>query len=155
MPNNYQSQEASALEQQVNKQLANLHVLYIKLHNYHWYVKGPHFFSLHEKFEEMYNSMKNHIDELAEHMLAIRMKPLASMDEFLREASLQEASGHESAEEMVVSISDDLFALMEESKKVIEGLEEQQEFAIADIFHAMLEEFKKDDWMLRAYLNKE
>ena len=27
----------------LNKQVANWNVLYVKLHNYHWYVTGPHF----------------------------------------------------------------------------------------------------------------
>ena len=36
----------------VNKQVANWTVLYEKMHHYHWYVKGHHFFGLHGKFEE-------------------------------------------------------------------------------------------------------
>lgn len=32
----------------VNKQVADWTVLYVKLHNYHWYVKGKDFFTLHE-----------------------------------------------------------------------------------------------------------
>lgn len=28
----------------LNQQVANWTVLYTKIHNYHWYVKGPHFF---------------------------------------------------------------------------------------------------------------
>ncbi|HEY2420731.1 MAG TPA: ferritin-like domain-containing protein, partial [Neobacillus sp.] len=39
----------------LNKQIANWTVLYVKLHNYHWYVKGGQFFTLHVKFEEFYN----------------------------------------------------------------------------------------------------
>ena len=31
-------------------------VFYIQnLHRYHWYVKGPLFFTLHAKFEELYD----------------------------------------------------------------------------------------------------
>lgn len=32
------------LTDMINKQIANWTVLYVKLHNYHWYVKGPQFF---------------------------------------------------------------------------------------------------------------
>ena len=31
-----------------NHIVANIATLHVKLHQYHWYVKGPHFFSLHE-----------------------------------------------------------------------------------------------------------
>ena len=48
----------------VNKQVANWTVLYEKMHHYHWYVKGHHFFGLHGKFEEFYNEANDHIDEL-------------------------------------------------------------------------------------------
>ncbi|EFU83065.1 Dps family protein [Staphylococcus lugdunensis M23590] len=40
---------------ELNQQVANWTVAYTKLHNFHWYVKGPNFFSLHVKFEELYN----------------------------------------------------------------------------------------------------
>ncbi|NRG01498.1 ferritin-like domain-containing protein, partial [Paenibacillus dendritiformis] len=39
------------LQQMLNQQVANLNLMYVKLHNYHWFVKGDMFFTLHEKFE--------------------------------------------------------------------------------------------------------
>ncbi|WP_374718123.1 Dps family protein, partial [Neobacillus sp.] len=53
----------------LNKQIANWAVLYLKLHNYHWFVKGDQFFTLHAKFEEFYNEAADHLDELAERLL--------------------------------------------------------------------------------------
>lgn len=47
----------TSLEQVLNEQVANLNVLYVKIHNYHWYVKGENFFTLHVKFEELYNDV--------------------------------------------------------------------------------------------------
>ena len=41
------STESQQLIELVNKQVANWTVLYTKLHNFHWYVKGPNFFTLH------------------------------------------------------------------------------------------------------------
>ena len=40
----------------LNQLLADYSVFYQKLRIYHWTVKGPMFFQLHTKFEEMYNS---------------------------------------------------------------------------------------------------
>jgi starvation-inducible DNA-binding protein len=67
----------------LNKQIANWSVLYTKLHNYHWYVKGGQFFTLHVKFEEFYNEAGLHVDELAERLLAIGGKPAATLKEYL------------------------------------------------------------------------
>ena len=50
---------------ELNQQVANWTVAYTKLHNFHWYVKGPNFFSLHEKFEELYNEASQYVDDLA------------------------------------------------------------------------------------------
>lgn len=53
----------------VNVQVANFTVLYEKLHHYHWFVIGHHFFTLHEKFEELYNEITSTLDEMAERVL--------------------------------------------------------------------------------------
>lgn len=33
--------QTKTVEQLLNRQVANLNVLYVKIHNYHWYVKNP------------------------------------------------------------------------------------------------------------------
>ncbi len=76
----------------LNKQVADWSVLFTKLHNFHWYVKGPQFFTLHEKFEELYTESATHIDEIAERILAIGGKPVATMKEYLEISSIQEAA---------------------------------------------------------------
>src|SRR5690625_6306329 len=53
----------------LNQLLANYFVIYVKLHRYHWYVQGEHFFHLHDQFEEMYRMFANDLDELAERIL--------------------------------------------------------------------------------------
>ena len=62
---------------QLNQQVANLSVLYVKLHNFHWFVKGQNFFQLHEKFEELYDEVTEIYDEVAERILMIGEKPVA------------------------------------------------------------------------------
>lgn len=101
----------------LNKQVANWNVLYVKLHNYHWYVTGPHFFTLHEKFEEFYNEAGTYIDELAERILALEGKPLATMKEYLATSSVSEGTSKESAEEMVQTLVNDYSALIQELKR--------------------------------------
>ena len=68
---------------ELNQQVANWTVAYTKLHNFHWYVKGPNFFSLHEKFEELYNEASQYVDDLAERILAIGGNPVATLKESL------------------------------------------------------------------------
>ena len=61
-----------AVIDQLNGLLADSTVFYQKLRNYHWFVTGPHFFALHEKFEELYDDWAGKIDEIAERLGGIR-----------------------------------------------------------------------------------
>lgn len=82
----------ASLEQVLNRQVANLNVLYVKVHNFHWYVKGEQFFALHVKFEELYNDITLKMDEVAERLLSIKGSPAATMKEYLEIATIQEAT---------------------------------------------------------------
>jgi starvation-inducible DNA-binding protein len=138
----------------LNKQIANWSVLFIKLHNYHWYVKGNHFFTLHTKFEEFYNEASLHIDELAERLLAIGGEPVATMKDCLQMASVQEANGNETAEEMVQSISSDFSMLVGELKEGMSIADQENDEITGDMLLAIHSSLEKHVWMLKAFLGK-
>jgi starvation-inducible DNA-binding protein len=150
--------EGSYMENQLasilNKQIANWSVLYIKLHNYHWYVKGGQFFTLHAKFEEFYNEAGVHVDELAERLLAIGGKPVATMKECLELSSVQEANGNESAEEMVQTIINDFSIIIGELKEGMSLAGEKDDETTGDMLLAIHSGLEKHVWMLTAFLGK-
>ncbi|WP_282059373.1 Dps family protein [Bacillus pumilus] len=136
----------------VNKQVADWTVLYVKLHNYHWYVKGKDFFTLHEKFEELYTETATYIDDLAERMLALNGKPVATMKESLEISSIQEAEGNESAEQMVKNLYDDFSNIAEELKQGMELAGEVGDETTGDMLLAIHQSIEKHNWMLKAFL---
>ncbi|MGD6977613.1 Dps family protein [Bacillus altitudinis] len=136
----------------VNKQVAGWTVLYVKLHNYHWYVKGKDFFTLHEKFEELYTETATYIDDLAERMLALNGQPVATMKECLEISSIQEAEGNESAEQMVKNLYDDFSNIAEELKQGMELAAEVGDETTGDMLLAIHQSIEKHNWMLKAYL---
>ncbi|MBX9973435.1 Dps family protein [Cytobacillus firmus] len=136
----------------VNQQVANWTVLYVKLHNYHWYIKGKNFFTLHAKFEELYNEANVHVDELAERILALEAKPVATMKEVLETSSLEEATGKENEEQMVQSVVDDFEKMVDELQEAIELAEEAKDEGTGDMLIAVKQSLKKHIWMLKAYL---
>jgi len=142
------------LTQAVNKQIANWSVLYIKLHNYHWYVTGPEFFTLHAKFEEFYNEAGLHIDELAERLLALGDKPVATMAGCLELATVKEAAGAENAQEMVGTIVDDYTTMIKELKHGMELAEEANDETTADMLLSIHSSLEKHVWMLNSFLGK-
>ncbi|GAE36241.1 Dps family protein [Halalkalibacter akibai] len=136
----------------LNKQIANWSVLFIKLHNYHWFVKGPAFFTLHAKFEELYTEASTHIDELAERLLALKGHPVATMREFLETASIQEASGDQDAEAMVAELVKDFDTLIDELKEGMEAADSLGDETTADMLLAIHQSLEKHNWMLRSFL---
>ncbi|GIO04073.1 general stress protein 20U [Brevibacillus reuszeri] len=136
----------------LNKQVANWTVLYTKLHNFHWNVKGPHFFTLHQKFEELYTEAAGHIDTLAERVLSIGGKPVATLSASLQTASIAEAQGNETAEQMVETVVRDFAILLEETKLAMEAAEQAGDEATADMLLAIRSGLEKHVWMLQAFL---
>ncbi|WP_410718364.1 Dps family protein [Brevibacillus sp. SIMBA_040] len=136
----------------LNKQVANWTVLYTKLHNFHWNVKGPHFFTLHQKFEELYTEAAGHIDILAERVLSIGGKPVATLSASLQTASIAEAQGNESAEQMVETVVRDFAILLEETKLAMEAADQAGDEATADMLLAIRSGLEKHVWMLEAFL---
>ncbi|MFD2614313.1 Dps family protein [Paenibacillus gansuensis] len=138
----------------LNEQVANWSVLYIKLHNYHWYVKGAQFFTLHAKFEELYNEASMHIDELAERLLTLGGQPVATMKGVLELSQIQEAQGDEQAESMVANLVEDFDMVIRQSKEGQAAAQEQGDEVTADMLLAIYSGVEKHNWMLRSFLGK-
>src|SRR5690625_3586463 len=91
----------------LNQLLSNYFVMYVKLHRYHWYVQGRHFFTLHEKFEEMYEMFHEDLDVIAERILMIDGKPLATMFNYLVEKTLNEANQKDKEDKIISQLFKD------------------------------------------------
>ncbi|MBP1931372.1 starvation-inducible DNA-binding protein [Ammoniphilus resinae] len=138
----------------LNKQVANWSVMYIKLHNFHWYVTGEQFFTLHAKFEEFYNEAAQHIDELAERLLSLGGKPIATMKGCMELASIQEATGNESPTEMVQATVNDFTKMISELKAGMELAASSNDETTGDMFLAIHSSLEKHVWMLNSFLGK-
>lgn len=136
----------------LNSQLADWSVLFTKLHNYHWYVKGPEFFTLHVKFEEYYTEAATYIDTIAERILTIEGKPIATLKEFLEVSSIEEASGKEDSKEMVAILAADFGKVIDKSNETIELAEAASDESTADMFIGIKTSLEQHVWMLKAYL---
>ena len=146
--------KASPITEILDKQVANFSILYMKLHNYHWYVKGENFFTLHIKFEELYTEAALHLDVIAERMLSLRTIPTATLQEHLAEASIKEAKNEETAEQMVKQLVSDFTRICSELTEGIELAEEQKDQPTADLLIGIRSSLEKHSWMLDAYLGK-
>ncbi|MBO3066275.1 MULTISPECIES: Dps family protein [Staphylococcus] len=138
----------------LNQQVANWTVAFTKLHNFHWYVKGPNFFSLHTKFEELYDEASQYIDDLAERILAAGGNPVATLKESLELSIIEEAGKGYKAEEMVEELSKDFENISEQLEQAIEVASNADDDVTEDMFIGMQTNIDKHNWMLKSYLGR-
>ncbi|EPD54045.1 DNA starvation/stationary phase protection protein [Paenisporosarcina sp. FSL H8-0542] len=143
---------SAALNTELNKQVATWSVMYAKLHNFHWYVKGPQFFTLHAKFEELYNEATLHMDEIAERLLTLGGKPVATLKEHLELSDVTEATGKENDMQMVETVVKDFGKIMKSLKKGMDEAAKDEDDMTEDVLNAVYQSIEKHQWMLNAFL---
>ncbi|WP_034552296.1 Dps family protein [Carnobacterium funditum] len=141
----------------LNNLVAAHSVFTTKLYQHHFYVQGSHFFTLHEKFEELYNETTEKFDELAERLLAIGGKPYSTLQEFLDHSSIKEKpyTGKVSAMDMVTSIVMDFRIMRDELAKAITLTGEAGDNVTQDVLIGYKTAVDKHIWMLQAFLGKD
>ncbi len=106
----------------MNKLLANLNVMYVKLHNYHYNVVGADFMQTHVALEKEYDVMHEWIDEVAEQIKKDGGYPLASMKDYLEVATIEEvASTDYRSKEIIESLINDYTELEANIGEILAG----------------------------------
>lgn len=137
----------------LDQHLADLHVLYTKLHNYHWNVEGAGFFTLHAKLEELYDAVAEEIDAVAERILMIGHRPTASLAAYLEKANLKEAaSAPISSRDLAVDLLADYGTLVAGLRSGLAAAQDAGDEVSVDRMLGSLSEYEKIIWMLDAYL---
>ena len=138
----------------LNEYLANQQIMYIKLHNLHWYVKGRSFFTLHAKLEELYNQTAQIMDDVAERLLALGGSPVASLKKALEISSVKELEDAPiSSDDTIKSLISDVEYWIRDTKEIVKLAEDDDDGATADQFNGYLAEYQKLLWMLNAYIS--
>lgn len=146
---------SAELVKEMNIQVSTWSVMYAKLHNYHWYVKGNQFFTLHTKFEELYDEATLHMDEIAERILTLGGKPVATLKEHLEQSVVKEATSKENSDEMVKAVVDDFGEIMKSLKKGMDLAAKDGDDMTVDLLNATYQSIEKHQWMLNAFLGEE
>jgi starvation-inducible DNA-binding protein len=141
-----------AIAAQLNQYLADLHVLYTKLHNFHWNVEGPSFYTLHEKIEELYEATADEIDDVAERVLKVGRRPLARLADYVNTAKLPEMESRKyTGTEIADALIADYKSLIAELRETVSVAQEHGDEGTADDAVGMLKDKEKQLWMLTAY----
>lgn len=139
----------------LNAYLSDLHVLYIKTRKYHWNVAGPSFKEYHDFFEEQYHQLEEMIDGVAERIRTLGGRPFATMDAFLKGASLEEDhDGEVKTQAMFERLLADHEQITRELRADVDTTtDDLKDAGTADFLTGLLETHEKMAWMLRKYLS--
>jgi starvation-inducible DNA-binding protein len=136
----------------LNKEVANFGVLYTKLHNFHWFVEGFQFYPMHELFEKLYDEVTEHFDAVAERVLMLGHRPVATLKEFLQLASIQEAKGTEKLVDMLKSVVADFELIDRELQETLEIAQDLSDEVTADLLIGIKASLQKHLWMIKTTL---
>lgn len=138
----------------LNTLLADATVLWYKLHGYHWNVTGPHFFTLHAHFEALYTEWHGTLDALAERIRAVGGRPLSTLAECLRAATLPEDPSTPAAADMVHNALRDIHALRERAQAAQRTAEAEHDATTQNLLDNLIDAAAKQAWMLSAFLDE-
>ncbi|MEX0997297.1 MAG: DNA starvation/stationary phase protection protein [Flavobacteriaceae bacterium] len=151
---NLDKEKTNLTVNELNILLADFHLYYQKLRNFHWNIVGKSFFDLHIKFEEMYDDTKLKVDEIAERILTLRYQPISNLSEYLKIANIKESNASMSDVKMIDTLIDDHVLLLKQMRKVIAAADNAKDEGTIDLIGAYIRELEKTTWMLDAWRMK-
>ena len=142
------------LIKELNQLLSDFHIYYQNTRGAHWNIKGPRFFELHVKFEELYTEALTNIDEIAERILTIGGRPLHTLESYLETSNIQSVKDESNDEALVNMIISNLTTLVAQENKVKELAVEADDNETEDMMIGLVNVQEKTQWMFNSWLGK-
>jgi starvation-inducible DNA-binding protein len=134
----------------MNKLLADLNVLYVKLHSLHYNVVGSDFVPTHLFLEAEYNNVHEWIDVVAEEMKMVGDSPLTNLVAMLEVTEIKECTSDQlTTKEAYAAVHKDYNYLIEQIRTLKETTPQLTTNALEDIESELV----KKVWFLNA-MNK-
>lgn len=152
---NLDKEKTENTAKELNVLLADYHLYYQKLRNFHWNIVGKNFFELHNKFEEMYDDAKVKIDEIAERILTLRHRPTSNFSEYLKTGNVREALETTKDTDMVKKLLKDHGTILVQMRKVIDVAGKANDEGTIDLIGGYIGYIEKISWMLNTWLMEE
>lgn len=138
----------------LNKLLANYSVFYMNVRGYHWNIQGTQFFTLHEKFEELYEDLYLKIDEIAERILTLGGVPLHSYTDLVSHSDIKEYKNVTTHKETVGQILEAFKAILVMQREILGFVGEIGDDGTDDMLAGYTNQQEKMVWMYSAFLNE-
>jgi starvation-inducible DNA-binding protein len=126
--------------------------LYLKAHNFHWNIEGTNFPQYHEFLGDLYNSIWEQNDDIAEHIRQLDSYAPGSFTRFLELSAIEEELNIPQTLEMMSILKDDNDKFIIQLRAGIVVAEQANEPAVGNFLQDLLAAHQKHAWMLRSII---
>lgn len=120
----------------------------------HWNVKGPHFLSLHQLFDQVYNKLAEHVDLVAERIRQLGGVADGSLHTAAKQSSLPRyESSRERATDHVHAIANMLTVLGTSFRKAVDEATIPDDMATADLCTEICRDLNQLLWFVESHLH--
>ena len=137
----------------LNPYLANLVVMYLKLHDLHWNVKGKMFVEVHKYTEGRYDDLAEKFDEVAEKIIMKGEKPVSRISEYVELSAIEELHKAEyKDEEALMEVLKDTVLLKAQAEELRKAFDEDGEFSVVMMLEDHIAGYEKEIWFLSSMM---
>jgi starvation-inducible DNA-binding protein len=142
------------ISDKLNVLLANYSVFYQNVRGSHWNIKGDQFFTLHPKFEELYNSLVLKIDEIAERILTLGDTPAHNYSDYLQVSTIKESKEVSDGNRSVEMILNSFKIVIDLQRELLDITEKAGDEGTNSQMSDYITEQEKEVWMYNSFLGK-
>ena len=142
-----------SVAEKLNPYLSDLVVMFLKLHDLHWNVKGKMFVQVHTYTEGRYDDMAAKFDEIAELIIMNGEAPVASTKQYLELATIAELNkGVYRDAEVLEEVLKDLKHLRDEAAALRAVFDEAGNFRVVGVLEDHVAGYDKEIWFLESMM---
>ena len=134
--------------------LANYSIFYQNTRGAHWNIKGNDFFTLHLKFEELYDGLVLKIDEIAERILTLGYHPHHNFSDYQKLSTIQESKEVSDGNKCILNILESFKIIIDIQRDLLDITDKAKDEGTNAQMSGYITEQEKLVWMYNAYLSK-
>lgn len=139
------------IDKKLNPYLANLSVMFMKLHDLHWKVTGKLFLQVHQHTESLYDDMAEKLDEVAEKIIMSDLMPVSKLEDYLKLATVKELGEFSyDADSVLKEVLKDYELLRAQALEIRNHFAEKDAFTVVDMLEDHISGYDKEIWFLKS-----
>jgi starvation-inducible DNA-binding protein len=149
-----QETDCKKIAEKLNVLLANYSIFYQNTRGAHWNIKGNDFFTLHLKFEELYDGLVLKIDEIAERILTLGYHPHHNFSDYQKLSTIQESKEVSDGNKCILNILESFKIIIDIQRNLLDITDKAKDEGTNAQMSGYITEQEKLVWMYNAYLSK-